>query len=131
MLARVRGPLEPCAVATCSETAPGPVGGSAPGRAQRSEYVDGLRGELERLGYMPLSAAGHVRLVAHLSRWMIQGGLSILGVDTGNGGRVLRPATGGRLLQLAHGPVVAVAAGLPARTGGLVQAGAGDCDDSL
>ena len=40
-------------------------------------YVDGLRGELERLGYTPLSAAGHVRLVAHLSRWMIQEGLSI------------------------------------------------------
>ncbi len=48
---RVRGPLEP--------------------------YADGLRGELERLGYTPLSAAGHVRLVAHLSRWMIQRGLSI------------------------------------------------------
>jgi len=40
-------------------------------------YADGLRGELERLGYTPLSAAGHVRLVAHLSRWMIDGGLSI------------------------------------------------------
>jgi integrase/recombinase XerD len=40
-------------------------------------YVDGLRGELERLGYTPLTAAGHVRLVAHLSRWMIQGGLSL------------------------------------------------------
>ena len=33
--ARVHGPLEP--------------------------YADGLRGELERLGYTPLSAAGHVR----------------------------------------------------------------------
>src|SRR6266567_8496623 len=40
-------------------------------------YVDGLRGELERLGYTPLSAAGHVRLVAHLSRWMIDGGLAL------------------------------------------------------
>jgi integrase/recombinase XerD len=40
-------------------------------------YADGLRGELERLGYTPLSAAGHVRLVAHLSRWMIREGLSI------------------------------------------------------
>ncbi len=47
-------------------------------------YVDGLRGELERLGYTLLSAAGHVRLVAHLSRWMIQGGLSV---------SVLTPAT--------------------------------------
>ena len=49
--ARVHGPLEP--------------------------YADGLRGELGRLGYTPLSAAGQVRLVAHLSRWMILGGLSI------------------------------------------------------
>ena len=49
--ARVYGPLEP--------------------------YADGLRSELERLGYTPLSAAGHVRLVAHLSRWMIDGGLAI------------------------------------------------------
>src|SRR5207244_540729 len=40
-------------------------------------YADGLRGELERLGYTPLSAAGHMRLVAHLSRWMIHGGLSV------------------------------------------------------
>ena len=35
-------------------------------------YADGLRSELERLGYTPLSAAGHVRLAAHLSRWMIR-----------------------------------------------------------
>jgi integrase/recombinase XerD len=48
--ARVRGPLEP--------------------------YADGLRGELERLGYTPRSAAGHVQLVAHLSRWMIREGLA-------------------------------------------------------
>ena len=33
-------------------------------------YAAGLRVELERLGYTPLSAAGQVRLVAHLSRWM-------------------------------------------------------------
>jgi site-specific recombinase XerD len=39
-------------------------------------YADGLRGELERLGYAPRSAAGHVQLVAHLSRWMIREGLS-------------------------------------------------------
>ena len=42
--ARVRGPLGP--------------------------YAAGLRAELERLGYTPLSAAGHIRLVSHLSRWM-------------------------------------------------------------
>ena len=41
-------------------------------------YAEGLREELERLGYTPLSAAGHVRLVAHLSRWMIQRSVSVL-----------------------------------------------------
>ena len=40
-------------------------------------YAKGLQGELERLGYTPLSAAGHVRLAAHLSRWMIREGLSV------------------------------------------------------
>lgn len=54
--ARVHGPLEP--------------------------HADGLRGELERLGYTPLSAAGHVRVVAHLSRWMIDGGLAISALTT-------------------------------------------------
>lgn len=44
--ARVRGPLAPYAVA--------------------------FRVELERLGYTPLTAAGHLRLVAHLSRWMLE-----------------------------------------------------------
>lgn len=38
-------------------------------------YVAGFRGELQRLGYTPLSAAGHVRLMAHLSRWMAREGL--------------------------------------------------------
>jgi integrase/recombinase XerD len=33
-------------------------------------YVDGFRDELLRLGYTPLTAAGHVRLMAHLSRWL-------------------------------------------------------------
>jgi len=46
-------------------------------RGPLEPHADGLRGELERLGYTPLTAAGHVRLVAHLSRWMIQGGLSV------------------------------------------------------
>ena len=49
--ARVGGPLEP--------------------------YVEGFRGELERLGYTPLSAAAQVRLLAHLSRWMSREGLSV------------------------------------------------------
>jgi integrase/recombinase XerD len=33
-------------------------------------YVDGFRSDLERLGYTPLSAAAHVRLMANLSRWL-------------------------------------------------------------
>ena len=33
-------------------------------------YAEGFRGELERLGYTPLSSAVHVRLMAHLSRWL-------------------------------------------------------------
>ncbi len=40
-------------------------------------YAEGLRSQLERLGYTPLSAAGHVRLVAHLSRWMMRRGLAV------------------------------------------------------
>lgn len=39
-------------------------------------YVDEFRGELQRLGYTPLSAAGHVRLMSHLSRWLAREGLS-------------------------------------------------------
>jgi site-specific recombinase XerD len=33
-------------------------------------YAGGFRAELERLGYTPLSAAVHVRLMAHLSCWL-------------------------------------------------------------
>ena len=47
-------------VTPCWARVPGPL----------EPYAAGLRPELERLGYTPLSAAGHVRLVAHLSRWM-------------------------------------------------------------
>src|SRR5215472_495649 len=54
--------FEPCWARVCGPLAP---------------YAEGLRSELERLGYTPLSAAGHVRLVAHLSRWMIREGLSV------------------------------------------------------
>jgi integrase/recombinase XerD len=52
--ARVRGPLEP--------------------------YADGFRSELERLGYTPLTAATHVRLMAHLSRWMAREGADAPGL---------------------------------------------------
>jgi site-specific recombinase XerD len=35
-----------------------------------AEYADGFRAELARLGYTPLTAAGQLRLMAHLSRWL-------------------------------------------------------------
>jgi integrase/recombinase XerD len=37
-------------------------------------YAEGFRAELERLGYTPLTAAVHVRLMAHLSRWLARQG---------------------------------------------------------
>ncbi len=40
-----------------------------------AQYVDRFRTELDRLGYTPLTAAGHLRLVAHLSRWLVAAGL--------------------------------------------------------
>jgi site-specific recombinase XerD len=46
-------------------------------RGPLAAYVDGFRDELQRLGYTPLSAAAHVRLMAHLSRWLVREGLSI------------------------------------------------------
>jgi len=52
--ARVSGPLEP--------------------------YAAGCRRELERLRYTPLTAAAHVRLVAHLSRWMADRDVAVSGL---------------------------------------------------
>src|SRR5256886_15787469 len=52
--ARVRGPLAP--------------------------YAGGFRVELERLGYTPLTAATHVRLMAHLRRWLARGGVEASGL---------------------------------------------------
>jgi site-specific recombinase XerD len=40
-----------------------------------ASYAEGFRAELERLGYTPLSAAVHVQLMAHLSRWLARKGL--------------------------------------------------------
>jgi integrase/recombinase XerD len=40
-----------------------------------AEYAVGFRSELARLGYTPLTAAGQLRLMAHLSRWMDAEGL--------------------------------------------------------
>ena len=37
-------------------------------------YAAGFQAELERLGYTPLTAATHVRLMAHLSRWLAREG---------------------------------------------------------
>jgi hypothetical protein len=47
-------------------------------------HVGGFRDELQRLGYTPLTAAAHVRPMAHLSRWLVREGLpaSALTVST-------------------------------------------------
>jgi hypothetical protein len=41
---------------------PGPLG----------QYAEGFRDELARLGYTPLSAIVHMRLMARLSRWLAE-----------------------------------------------------------
>jgi integrase/recombinase XerD len=43
-------------------------------------YAGGFRLELERLGYTPLTAATHVRLMAHLSRWLAREGAEASGL---------------------------------------------------
>jgi integrase/recombinase XerD len=43
-------------------------------------YAGGFRTELERLGYTPLTAATHVRLMAHLSRWLAREGVEAPGL---------------------------------------------------
>ena len=43
-------------------------------------YAGGFRVELERLGYTPLTAATHVRLMAHLSRWLAHEGAEVPGL---------------------------------------------------
>src|SRR5438105_4620443 len=54
---------------TCSS------GSRATSPEDRRTYPAGFRAELARLGYTPLTAAGQLRLMAHLSRWMTAGGL--------------------------------------------------------
>jgi site-specific recombinase XerD len=44
-------------------------------------YAEGFRAELARLGYTPLTAAGHLRLMAHLSRWMADRNLDPSALD--------------------------------------------------
>src|ERR1700731_469050 len=90
--ARVRGPLAP--------------------------YAEGFRVELERLGYTPLTAATHVRLLAHLSRWLAREGVGGAGVDPGGGGRLLRRTPRGGLCRARHRPGAAAAVGLLATVGG-------------
>ena len=46
-----------------------------------TEYADGFRAELFRLGYTPLTAACQIRLTAHLSRWMSAEGVSTQDLD--------------------------------------------------
>ena len=43
-------------------------------------YAGGFRAELEQLGYTPLTAATHVRLMAHLSRWLAREGVEVPGL---------------------------------------------------
>ena len=43
-------------------------------------YAGGFRAELERVGYTPLTAAAHVRLMAHLSRWLAREGAEAPGL---------------------------------------------------
>ena len=44
-------------------------------RGPLAQHAGGFRAELARLGYTPLTAAGQLRLVAHLSRWLAAEGL--------------------------------------------------------
>jgi integrase/recombinase XerD len=90
-------------------------------------YAGGFRAELERLGYTPLTAATHVRLMAHLSRWLAREGVEAPGLTPAVAdayfaerraagyaghvtGRALRPLAGYlRRLGVIPPPVPAVA----------------------
>ena len=45
-----------------------------------AEHAEGFRAELARLGYTPLTTAGQMRLVAHMSRWLANEGLDTTGL---------------------------------------------------
>jgi len=51
-------------------------------RGPLAVYVAGLRDQLLRLGYTPLTVAGHVRLMAHLSKWLAGQGLTVSALTT-------------------------------------------------
>src|SRR4026208_2547417 len=90
--ARVRGPLAP--------------------------YAEGFRVELERLGYTPLTAATHRRVLGHLRRRLGGGRGGGGGGDPGGGGRLLRRTPRGGLCRARHRPGAAAAVGLLATVGG-------------
>jgi site-specific recombinase XerD len=47
-----------------------------------AEHAEGFRAELIGLGYTPLTAAGQMRLVAHMSRWLANEGLDTTGLTS-------------------------------------------------
>ena len=93
-------------------------------------YVDGFRAELERLGYTPLTAATHVRLMAHLSRWLAREGVEAPGLTPAAVDAYFaeRRAAGyaGHVTGRALRPLAALSAAL----GGDSAAGAGGCGES-
>src|SRR5215471_1633653 len=54
-----------------------------------AEYADDFAAELARLGYRPSSVAFHLRLMAHLSRWLQGQGLVAAGLSPEVAGRFL------------------------------------------
>jgi hypothetical protein len=44
-----------------------------------SAFSSGFAAELVRLGYRPNAAANQLQLMAHLSRWLAQRGLTLTG----------------------------------------------------
>ena len=46
-----------------------------------AEHAEGFPPELTRLGYTPLTTAGQMRLVAHMSRWLANEGLDTAGLN--------------------------------------------------
>jgi site-specific recombinase XerD len=54
-----------------------------------AEFADGFAAELARRGYRPSSVAFHLRLMAHLSRWLQGQGLVVTGLTPEVAGRFL------------------------------------------
>jgi integrase/recombinase XerD len=83
-----------------------------------AEYADGFRAELGRLGFTPLTAAGQLRLTAHLSRWMTAerlsaGDLNVPAAQRYFAGRRSAGYTNERTIR-ALGPLLAYLRGLGA-----------------